>query len=72
MTIGILLTLFVAAQTYAQPGKLIDAGSVYPNRYLPLDPEKWLSGKRATLRTYDENWIEVLWIEPQKSTKATK
>lgn len=47
-------------------------GRVYPNRYLPLDPEKWLSGKRATLRIYEENRIEVLWLEPQKSTKATK
>ena len=48
------------------------SGRVYPNRYLPLDPEKWFSGKRATLRTYNENRIEVLWLEPQKSTKATK
>ena len=48
------------------------SGRVYPNRYLPLDPEKWLSGKRATLRNYGENRIEVLWLEPQKSTKATQ
>lgn len=48
------------------------SGRIYPSRYLPLDPEKWLTGKRATLRTYDDKKLEVLWIEPQKSTKATK
>ena len=48
------------------------SGRIYPNRYLPLEPEKWLTGKRATLRTYDDHRLEVLWIEPQKSTKATK
>lgn len=48
------------------------SGRIYPHRYLPSDPEKWLRGKRATLRTYQENRIEVLWLEPQKSTKATK
>ena len=45
------------------------SGRIYPNRYLPLDPEKWLTRKRATLRTYDDRKIEVLWLEPQKSTK---
>ena len=48
------------------------SGRIYPSRYLPSDPEKWLSGKRATLRTYDDNKIEVLWLEPQKSTRGTK
>ena len=40
------------------------SGRIYPNRYLPSDPEKWLTGKRATLRTYDDNRREVLWLEP--------
>lgn len=48
------------------------SGRIYPNRYLPLDPEKWLTGKRATLRTYSDQKIKVLWLESQKSTKATK
>ena len=48
------------------------SGRIYPNRYLPSEPEKWLSGKRATLRNYGENRIEVLWLDPQKSTKARK
>ncbi|HEX7335224.1 MAG TPA: hypothetical protein VF290_27230, partial [Pyrinomonadaceae bacterium] len=48
------------------------SGRIYPNSYLPLDPEKWLTGKRATLRTYDDKRFEVLWLEPQTSTKATK
>jgi hypothetical protein len=48
------------------------SGRIYPNRYLPSDPEKWLTGKRATLRTYDDHRLEVLWLEPQKSTKGTK
>ncbi|HKP82706.1 MAG TPA: hypothetical protein VJT69_11830 [Pyrinomonadaceae bacterium] len=48
------------------------SGRIYPNRYLPSDPERWLTGKRATLRTYDDHRLEVLWLEPQKSTKGTK
>ena len=47
------------------------SGRIYPSRYLPLDPEKWLTGKRATLRTYNDKRFEVLWLEPQ-STKAAK
>jgi len=41
-------------------------GKIYPARYLPSDPRKWLTGRRATLRTYKENRTEVLWLEPQK------
>lgn len=48
------------------------SGRIYPIGYLPLDPEKWLTGKRATLRTYDDKRFEVLWLEPQTSTKASK
>lgn len=39
------------------------SGRIYPSRYLPADPRKWLSGKRATLRTYDDKKIQVLWLE---------
>ena len=40
------------------------SGKLYPERYLPSYPEVWLSGKRATLRTYGDNrQIDVLWIE---------
>ena len=64
-----------AEDDYESPQLFIgDAFSerIYPNRYLPLDPERWLTGKRATLRTYDDKKIAVLWLEPQKSTKATR
>lgn len=45
------------------------SGRVYPDRYLPPDPKKWLTGRRATLRTYNENRTEILWLEPQRGTK---
>ena len=44
------------------------SGRVYPDRYLPPDPEKWLNGRRATLRTYDDK-MEILWLEPRRRTK---
>jgi hypothetical protein len=37
--------------------------------YLPMNCK---GVERATLRTYDDEKIEVLWLEPQKSTKGTK
>lgn len=40
------------------------SGRVYPDRYLPSDPEKWLIGKRVSLRTYDDKKVEILWLEP--------
>ena len=48
------------------------SGRIYPNRYLPSNPEKWLTTRRVTLRTYDDHRLEVLWLEPQKSSKGTK
>ena len=41
-------------------------GKIYPAHYLSSDPSKWLTGRRATLRTYKENKTEVLWLEPVK------
>ena len=40
-------------------------GRIYPARYLPSQPEQWLKGKRATLRTYirGSSEINVLWLE---------
>ena len=58
----ILLNLIVTAQAYAQPGKLVKLGSPQPESF----------EKRAIIPTYDDQKIEVLWIEPQKSTKAAK
>ena len=40
------------------------SGRIYPERYLPSAPEKWLTGRRATLRTYNDNRTEILWLEP--------
>jgi len=45
------------------------SGRVYPERYLLSDLGKWLTGRRATLRTYNDNRTEILWLEPQKGTK---
>jgi hypothetical protein len=43
------------------------SGRIYPESYLPSNPEVWLTGKRATLATYGEKVrsesLEVLWIE---------
>ena len=44
------------------------SGRVYPDHYLPSDIKKWLTGRRATLRTYGEK-LEILWLEPRKGTK---
>ena len=44
-------------------------GKIYPAHYLPSDAAKWLTGRRATLRTYKENKTEVLWLEPQRGDK---
>jgi hypothetical protein len=44
-------------------------GTLYPARYLPSNAKKWLSGRRATLRTYKENRTQILWLEPEKGTK---
>ena len=48
-----------------------DAASrrIYPLRYLPSNPGKWLTGRRATLRTYNDNQTEILWLGPQRGTK---
>jgi hypothetical protein len=44
-------------------------GKIYPANYLPSNPKQWLTGRRATLRTYKENKTEVLWLEPQRGNK---
>jgi hypothetical protein len=42
------------------------SGRLYPNHYLPSQPEAWLEGKRATIQTYreaaDAEPFQVLWI----------
>lgn len=38
------------------------SGWLYPERYLPARAEAWLTGKRASLRRYDDRRITVLWI----------
>ena len=45
------------------------SGRVYPDHYLPPDLKKWLTGRRATLRTYSDRKAEILWLEPRKGTK---
>ena len=41
------------------------SGRVYPDHYLPSDLKKWLTGRRATLRTYGDRKTEILWLEPR-------
>ena len=40
------------------------SGRLYPKNYLPPQPERWLKNKRATLRSYDDDGLDVLWLEP--------
>lgn len=40
-------------------------GRVYPKNYLPSKPETWLKNRRATLRSYERNGREALWLERQ-------
>jgi hypothetical protein len=42
------------------------SGRVYPDHYLPTNLKKWLTGRRATLRTYTDRKAEILWLEPRK------
>lgn len=39
------------------------SGRLYPNNYLPSQPETWLKNKRATLRSYEDDGLRVLWLE---------
>ena len=38
-------------------------GRLYPKNYQPSQLEHWLKNKRATLRHYDNNDLDVLWLE---------
>jgi hypothetical protein len=38
-------------------------GRVYPKNYLPGKPETWLKNRRATLRSYEYNGRDGLWLE---------
>jgi hypothetical protein len=38
-------------------------GRIYPARYLSSNLNKWLTGRRATLRRYNENRTQILWLE---------
>lgn len=40
------------------------SGRLYPKNYLPPQPERWLKNKRATLRSYEDDGLAVLWLEP--------
>lgn len=39
------------------------SGWVYPSHYLPAEPKKWLQNRRATLRTYEDRGVQILWLE---------
>ncbi len=41
-------------------------GRLYPKNYLLSQPETWLKNKRATLRSYDEDELHVLWLEQDR------
>ena len=60
--------------TYVYPGTYQDknqldyfgdtaTGRLYPKNYQPSQPETWLHNKRATLRHYEDNKLDVLWLE---------
>ena len=60
--------------TYVYPGAYQDknqldyfgdtaTGRLYPKNYQLSQPEKWLKNKRATLRSYGEDNLHVLWLE---------
>ena len=60
--------------TYFYPGKIGDkdkldylgntaSGRLYPIGYLPSQAEKWLKNKLATLRSYEDDNLNVLWLE---------
>ena len=62
------------ATTYIYPGKIGDkdkldyvgntaSGRLYPTGYLPSQADKWLKNKRATLQSYGDNNLNVLWLE---------
>ena len=61
------------ATTYIYPGKIGDkdkldyvgntaSGRLYPTGYLPSQADKWLKNKRATLQSYGDNNLNVLWL----------
>ncbi len=39
------------------------SGRLYPKNYQLSQPEQWLKNKRATLRHYEDNKLDVLWLE---------
>ena len=47
----------------------IASGRIYPDHYLPSDPKMWLTGRRVTLRRYDNGRAEILWLDPRRGTK---
>jgi hypothetical protein len=38
-------------------------GRLYPKNYQPSQAEQWLTNRRATLRHYEQNELDVLWLE---------
>ena len=59
--------------TYVYPGTYLDnrfeylgdaaSGRLYPKNYRPPQPEAWLKNKRANLRSYEDERLDVLWLE---------
>lgn len=41
------------------------ANMVYPSRYIPASPERWLKDRRAGVVTYGENGRRILWLRPR-------
>lgn len=39
------------------------SGRLYPSHYLPSQPENWLRNRRATVRTYEDQGLRVLWLD---------
>lgn len=60
--------VYIYPGTYRDDNKLdylgdAASGRLYPANYLPSQPETWLKNKRATLRTYEDDGLHVLWLE---------
>ena len=41
-----------------------NTNKLYPSRYIPPTPDRWLKDRRATVITYGENKRRILWLRP--------
>ena len=64
---------FIYPQTDADDVKsLTDIGDsstkrVYPLRYIPTSPDRWLKARRASTITYNDDKRRILWLKPKSN-----